>query len=161
MQPSDIETVFAIQAACYPSHLHEDTDCLESLRNSSPESCFVAVSDDPSANNLPIGYFFTHPGHADRPHPLRESLHPMNTTDFQCLYLHDLAVHPESRSQRVGEALIAAALRAGQQMGYSTFTCVALESAVSFWKRNGFTVRDDVPVPSEYGNGAKFMSMSQ
>lgn len=58
----------------------------------------------------------------------------------QCLYIHEIAVHPDFRGQGLTRPLIEFTENLARKCGFQWMSLVALSSAFSFWKRTGYTL---------------------
>lgn len=128
----DAASIQFIQSACYPAHLLESTQTLLAKCFLSPQSCWLAES---AAG--PLGYLFTHPWHDDEPPALNQVLErlPEHADTF---FLHDLAIHPDSRKQGVAQALIRQALAWAKMQRLRKAMLVAVQDSQAFWQQQGF-----------------------
>jgi hypothetical protein len=55
------------------------------------------------------------------------------------VFIHDVCVQPESRSQRIASSLAALVLREACVQGAPSVTLIAVQGSRLFWERHGFT----------------------
>lgn len=155
MQAVDLPAVLTLQAQAYRTLPPESLPCYQAKLAAAPTSCFVAMH-----HSQLIGYLVSHPWISTRP-PAFDAPDCVPPAAADCLYLHDLAVHPDSRKLGAGAALVRrffAVCAATQQ----TLAClVAVEGAHSYWQRHGFTtITPSAELARKlvgYGDAARFM----
>lgn len=132
MKPEDIDAVLDIQLKCYDATKQESKESFLSKLCASPQTCFVALCDHKA-----VGYLVSVPADADSPVPLNAQSysHPLKPN---ALYLHDLAVDPESRGTGVASVLLAPYFMQLRELGFSYGTLTAVNDSRSFWHRHGF-----------------------
>ena len=132
MQASDLPAILAIQRLCYPAHLIEPAAALQSRRQRAPGHGWVA-----RRGGQVLGYLFSHPWQRTSLPKLGQDL-PALPPAPDCLFLHDLAVHPDGRGQKVAEQLLHASYRPARAAGLRHGRLVAVEGADAFWARHGY-----------------------
>ena len=72
--------------------------------------------------------------------------------------MHDLAVHPDGRGQKVAEQLLHASYRPARAAGLRHGRLVAVEGADAFWARHGYRRQSEAASGlSGYGEQAVLM----
>lgn len=114
-----------------------------------PAGCFMAEGDGQL-----LGYCFAHPGKLGDPPPLNAVVPLPDQPD--CLYLHDLALMPEARGQRLGEAMVAMLVDLARAQGFDRIALTAVSNSWRFWERHNFH-RHTCAKAAEYGPTAQYM----
>jgi len=151
MRMDDLDAVLRIQREAYGDDYQESAEVLGRKLQLAPDACWFAERD-----GVGLGYVFAHPWSADAPR-----LH----AEIGCLpspadhgFLHDLAVSPRARGERLGGRLFAQVLGWSRAASHRGLHLVALADAVSFWRRLGF-VPSAQALPEGYGEGAVLMRL--
>ncbi|TJZ67759.1 GNAT family N-acetyltransferase [Chitiniphilus eburneus] len=132
LQESDLDTVLAIQAQCYPHAWLESRAVFARKLALSPRSNWVAEDADGV-----LGYLFTHPWHGAHLPQLDTRL-PALPSNADQHFLHDLAVHPRARGRGVAARLVLHALAWGMAEGLREARLIAVLGAERFWSGFGF-----------------------
>lgn len=104
---ADLPGVLAVQQACYGNALLEPAEALASRWARSPALCLVALH-----GTQVVGYLLSHAWHAWAPPKLHVPLPPAEATHADRVwFVHDMAIAPAGRGQRLGERLHAAPAR--------------------------------------------------
>ncbi|ODA30659.1 GNAT family N-acetyltransferase [Veronia pacifica] len=143
--------VLEIQDEAYHEVGPEELDVLRSKQSTSPETCFVCVSDQGDT----LGYLLAHPWNGSEPPKLFEPL--LDTEKSDSLYLHDMAVSPHSMGQGIGRAMMAKLIEVAELKGVKRITLVAIQGADSFWSLQGFKMISGENICSSYGDNAVLM----
>lgn len=100
-----------------------------------------------------LGYMVAHPWPDDAAPPkLNQILDALPLSD--CLYLHDIALLPETRGTGAGRIAAAKLKQLAKDHGFRKIWLTAVSGADSFWAQQGFTrVGEDSP----YGEGTMIM----
>lgn len=154
MTRDDIDGVVEVAAIAFPNHF-EDRACFENRLALWPQGCFVLADDMGVA-----GYLFAYPWRADAA-PALNAVIPGIPPDAEVLYLHDLALHPRGRGNGASRPAMAHVLSLARKDGWSTVALIAVNDAVPFWERHGFTVRETPGLAKKlvsYGPGARYMT---
>lgn len=61
-------------------------------------------------------------------------------SDDECIYIHEISIHPDFRGQGLTRPLVEFTEKLARQHGYRWMSLVALETALPFWKRTGYTL---------------------
>lgn len=132
MHIDDMDRVLQIQAACYSGDIPESARSLTAKLVAAPQSCFVAIADDEV-----IAYLIALPWISTAP-PALNSPDCNIPAQADCLYLHDLSVHPDARRSGVGRALIECFFARCAQWQFPQACLVAVQNSASYWQRFGF-----------------------
>jgi GNAT superfamily N-acetyltransferase len=149
MVREDLEQVFAIQCRAHQPDYHEPVEALASRLENGDGHCLVAVAAEGLA-----AYLLAHPWRGSPPvlhRPLRCATEPDH------LFLHDLAVAPECRGQRIAAALLEGLLAKTQSCRLAEIRLVALAGAQAFWLAHGWRAQAE-PLAAAYGEGACLMT---
>ncbi len=148
---ADVPAVLALQAQCYAPQFHESADAFEAkLRATRGLHCsFLAVMGD-----QPVGYVVSLPVDDDQL-PALDAPEWAPARAPRTLYLHDLAVSPQGRAQRLGHKLVEQVLRRARDMGLLSVALVAVQESGAYWERLGFT---ETPAPLADGLRDKLQS---
>lgn len=121
-----------------------------------PDGCRIAFADGRA-----VGYGVMHPAVNRRP-PALDSLLGALPADADVLYLHDIALLPEARGLRLGEAVLAYAENLARITSLATLALTSTPGARSYWLGRGFTpVDDDTYLAAKlasYGEGMAYMT---
>lgn len=131
MNTAHLDAVLQIQIQCYPTSMQEDPEQIAARLRASPEQCWVAEDGEGVC-----GYLFGYLSRRGLVTPLNGAFEPDPTPD--CLYLHDLAVSPRAGGRRVGQQLVAAALRHPQTEPLAWSALVSVQESGAFWQRLGY-----------------------
>lgn len=145
------ESILNIQAEAYQEIILEDLQVLKSKFTASPDTCFVALSEQGAI----LGYLLAHPWSGMEPPKLFEALPQLTSGEY--LYLHDMAVSSQAAGQGVGRAMFEALVAAVQRTGMQTIRLVAVQGSETFWARMGFTEIAGASIDSSYGGNAVLM----
>lgn len=155
----DLPGILAVQQACYGDGFLEPGDALASRWARSPAMCLVALGGAGV-----VGYLLSHAWHAWGPPKLHMPLPTADAADTADVlwFVHDMAIAPAGRGQRLGERLYATACAAAQAQGLRQSRLVAVQGADVFWHRLGYRAAaiDAEPfaaVRAIYGEDAQLM----
>ncbi|MBX9758173.1 MAG: GNAT family N-acetyltransferase [Beijerinckiaceae bacterium] len=132
LSQADVSAVGGIQRLLYRADLIEDLDSFQHKIDLFPRGCLGAFK----GNEL-RAYVFSHPWKLGAPAPL-------NNADYRlpegpdCYYIHDLAVHPDNRSEGIANAFIEALCTVAYREGLNTFSLTAVQDSEAYWARWGF-----------------------
>ncbi len=158
MELTDFDSIMEIQSLCFSGGLPEQRASLLAKFHASPASCFVIVADD----NSVVSYLFAVPWVSHQP-PALDQLDCNLPSQANCLYLHDLSVHPKARGHQLGDRLVKVAFAKAKEFGFTQCCLVAVQESKQFWARHGFApVQVNVDLAnkiSTYGEGAHFMAV--
>lgn len=154
----DLSSIVQIQAACYAPSLIESSAALAAKLARSPATCWVAVQNSQSR-----GYLLTFPYHSGQIPALNQDSATV-AAEPDCLYLHDLAVHPSARGLGMGSALVQQGFALAKARKLETLCLVAVQGAAPYWAAWGF---QPAPLPpteharlNTYGPDAQYMSVT-
>ena len=166
---ADVPAILALQAACYAADYLEPPEAFAAKLQASAQTCW-GVPDPQAAGSL-LAYLVCLPvpsWHGPRLHATQWSA-PQRA---QALYLHDLALHPATRGQGVGQALVAQAEAWARGQGLRALSLMAVQGSTGYWARQGFQLWDQPSDPLDddaqdraqtiesYGDGACLMVKS-
>lgn len=152
MSPADLPAVLAIQVQAYSADYLESEATLARKLALAPGECWVA-SDASSV----LAYLFCHGWAGPLAPAWNAELDALPAADY--FYLHDLAVAPAARGRQLGERLLQQARRRAQQLGLTEARLTAVQGALPFWQRQGFTMLPDAAAQrtASYGDEARLM----
>ncbi|WP_145662400.1 GNAT family N-acetyltransferase [Bradyrhizobium stylosanthis] len=150
---SDLPAISAIAARIHPD-LPERAEVFAEKMRLCPDGCRVLVADDAIA-----GYGLAHPWKQHSIPPLDVFLEQI-PDGADCLYVHDVAVLPDSRGG-ASRAYIADMERLARASGIATLTLVSVYATKPLWERHGFrAVPADAQLRAKlasYGEAATYM----
>lgn len=129
---TDLPGILAVQQACYGDGFLESGDALASRWARSPAMCLVALD-----GAAVVGYLLSHAWHAWAPPKLHVPLPATDAADV-LWFVHDMAIAPAGRGQRLGERLYATACASARAQGLRQSRLVAVQGADAFWRRLGY-----------------------
>jgi ribosomal protein S18 acetylase RimI-like enzyme len=133
----------------------ESPEALASRLQVFPAGCFIAEGGNGLETEDGLGYCLSHPGTMGQP-PALDCVLTALPARPDCLYLHDLALLPEARSQRLGEAMVALLTDVARAHGLDHIALTAVSNSWGFWERQGFE-RRACPALAGYGAAAVYM----
>lgn len=154
MTPADIDGVVAVARLSFPDHF-EARECFAERQALAPEGCFVLSGDDGAVR----GYLMAYPWRRDAAPPL-DSLIGAIPADAEVIYLHDLAVHPDTRGGGHTRTIVERLAEQARAAGWPAIALVAVNEATAFWERNGFMVQTPPGMAEKlasYGDDARYM----
>lgn len=143
--------ILDIQREAYQDIGAEELDVLKSKYEASPDTCFVFVSNSGEV----LGYLLAHPWSGISPPKLFEPLPDNESCEY--LYLHDMAISPQSKGKGIGRAAALKLFEVAQNKGIKRVSLVAVQGAESFWSIIGFQEVKGVNLSSGYGEKAVLM----
>ncbi len=157
MDEADLDAVLGVADLVHPDYPEDRAVFAERLALF-PAGCRVA-----EATGRTLGYGVMHPGLLGVPPPLDAPLGALPAA-ADCLYLHDIALLPETRGLGLGGTVLdyAHALAAGA--GFGRLALTSTPGARGYWERAGFMpYRDGGPALvaklASYGGGMTYMTM--
>ncbi|GLR91949.1 N-acetyltransferase [Bradyrhizobium iriomotense] len=153
-EPSDLPAIIAIATVIHPD-LSERADVLVEKMSLFPEGCRVLIAGEDVS-----GYGIAHPWMLHQIPPLDDFLQRLPPAP-DCLYVHDVAVMPASRGNRVAASYIETIARLARANGIEHLALVSVYDTSPFWARHDF--RMTAPDPAlriklaSYGGGATYM----
>ncbi|NUA98501.1 GNAT family N-acetyltransferase [Azospirillum melinis] len=156
MTAADLDRILAIADIVHPAY-PEERSVFEERLALYPAGCRVAERDGEA-----IGYGVMHPGRLGVPPPLDTPLGSL-PADADCLYLHDIALLPESRGTGLGSAVLNYAHGLAKREGWRWLALTSTPGARSYWERVGFTPYAEGGPALEvklasYGGGMSYMT---
>jgi ribosomal protein S18 acetylase RimI-like enzyme len=160
MTEPDLAEIFVLQTLAFPPELVESEATFTLKLRAFPAGCLAAKVD-----NKLVGYLLTIPW-------LKNLVIEVNPTDLSqpeetdCLYIHDLAIDPQYRGMKLGNAMVAEARKIAQENGFEWMTLVAVKGADKFWEKFGFVVQAELSAENQaklsvYGSDAVYMAAMQ
>lgn len=150
MHAGDLSDVERISAIVHPRYPEREAVPIERLRLF-PAGCLIATD-----NATTVGYAIAHPGMLGQP-PALDTLLGALPPHADCLYIHDVALLPEARGLRLGEAIVAALIDVARHEGFACLTLTAVNNSTAFWSRQGFSIAPGMKSPASYGDDAAYM----
>ena len=153
MHRADLDAVIAIAARVHPA-FPEERDVFADKLRLHPDGALVLEHGAAVA-----GYCFAHPWHGSQPAPLNSLLGALPAS-ADALYLHDLALLPETQGAGAGTAAIAILLARAASWHLDRLCLVAVNGSIPYWSRHGFVVADAPELRTKlaaYGADARFM----
>ncbi len=129
---NDMESILTIQALCYYAIEPENEVSMASKIMTSPDTCFVANN-----NREILGYLLAIPALLGEPPTLNDQTQSLDKT-ANCLYLHDLAIHPDARGKGIAKLLLDQFMNIVHEKFYNAISLVSIQNSVDFWKKQGF-----------------------
>ena len=154
MTPEDIDGVVTVARLSFPDHF-EARGCFAERQALAPEGCFV-LSDE--AGTV-MGYLMAYPWRRNSA-PSLDSLIGAVPSDAEVIYLHDLAVHPDTRGGGYTRLIVERLAEQAKAAGWLEIALVAVNEATAFWQRNGFVVLTPPGMAEKlasYGDDARYM----
>ena len=152
---SDWPAIMEIQTQCYLELTPESLAVMQSKWLLSPDTCLVFEKQ-----NTILAYVLTHPWQYGDAPSLGTELTSINSSN--CLYLHDMAISPNSQKMGLGKQLFEQIVIRAKQGNYSGIGLVAVQGAQTYWQRQGF--RPNSPSKkltlSSYPTGACYLYLS-
>ena len=143
----DLDAIMEIQEASYSKEYQEGRETFEKMFEGYPEGFKIVLVDDEIA-----GYVFYHPAFEDKLQDLNETTLEI-TGNENCMYLHDMAIHPKFRKLGLTRKLFECFDKATKEKGFRKQALVAVQGSSGFWEKYGFVVTKDVVyggLPSHY-----------
>lgn len=158
MKVEDLDAVTALAEAVHPDYPESPAVFAERLALFSP-GCWVA-RDSVDEEAPPVGYALAHPALLNEPPPLDYLLERLPDA-AQCLYIHDVAVHPLARAQGLGRDLVRQAEEVARDRGLDCLALTAVNRSTGYWRSHGFEVQEPSPALRakllSYGVDAAYM----
>jgi len=126
--------VVQIQAEAYAAHLQEDEESFFAKYKMYPNGFIGAFVD-----NTLAGYSISFPWYQDIPVTLNLSSQRTDQ-DFDCYYMHDVAVSAKYRSLGIADKLVNRCLDTARSLNLHTIRMVTVQGGEKIWSRYGFTV---------------------
>lgn len=130
----EVARVVEIQRDAYADHLQEDADAFHAKRDMYPDGFIGAF-----VNNELAGYSISFPWFQDT----AVSLHSTNALpnkEFDCYYMHDVAVLSQFRGMGIADKLVNRCLATARSLGLHTVRMVTVQGGENIWSRYGFEV---------------------
>lgn len=133
MKTGDLARICQIAAICHPDYPEDDAVLAEKWKLSA-NTCFVWQQEKGIG-----GYLLAHPFKFGIIPPLNELLDIL-PAECDTLYIHDLAILPESRGVGVGIQASQLMVDCARRENFKSLCLVAVNGSVPFWQKNGFSI---------------------
>lgn len=159
MKVSDLSLVLSIQRQTFSVDLCEDLDVFENRFDRFGEYFRVAV-----LNEKMVGYLLCFPWKLGET-PINNQKFPENLPEFDCFYLHDIAVLQEARGQKIAQQMISSGKKLGLELGFRYLSLVSVEQSGDYWDKLGFNILQDLSplkidqIQKIYGEKARLMKI--
>ncbi|CAI3950887.1 Ribosomal protein S18 acetylase RimI and related acetyltransferases (RimI) (PDB:1GHE) [Commensalibacter communis] len=130
----ELDNILEIQDLCYHEIEPESPEVIASKIYTSPDTCFIAKD-----NQSIRGYLLSLPSSLGNPPQLHSNTQTTEPNP-NCLYLHDLAIHPNARGMGVGKLLIQHFAKIALQKQFEHASLISIQNSVPFWEKYGFKV---------------------
>lgn len=154
MTAEDIDGVEAVARLSFPDHF-ESRACFENRLDLYPAGSFV-LSD---ANGAVLGYLFAYPWKGESAPALNTVIQAL-PADADRIYLHDLALHPDTRGGGFTRPIVERLAEQIRAQGWPMIALVAVNDAADFWGRLDFETIDCPAIRAKlesYGPDARYM----
>lgn len=155
MKPEDLADVVALATGLFPKHYEEPFLFKDRLRRSS-STCFVLQDDDGALRGYLVAYFWC----LGSIPPINAPMGPPPGT-FDCVFVHDLALHPDAAGRGMGTAVLSELVGRARAGSASCLALVAVNGSAGFWEANGFRQQDEIQSLqgklATYGHDARYM----
>ena len=129
----DLKQLLELQRVCYVKNYWEDQSVFEKMLLVFPEGAFLILDKDKL-----IGYIFFHPYTFGKIKSLNNSL--MLLGDENCLYIHDLCIHPNYRGLGLTKLFLDLFNQKTHFYKYNYQALVAVQGSEKFWRKFGFQI---------------------
>ncbi|CAO3420156.1 GNAT family N-acetyltransferase [Azospirillum doebereinerae] len=156
MTGADLDAVLAVADVVHPDYPEDRAVFAERLALF-PEGCRLAERDGRA-----LGYGVMHPGVLGVPPPLDAPLGALPAA-ADCLYLHDIALLPDTRGLGLGAAVLGYAHALAARQGYRVLALTSTPGALGYWARSGFAPYAEIGPAlaaklASYGAGMSYMT---
>lgn len=153
--PSDLAEILALQKLCYHEIEPESAQSMLSKILISPQTCVTV-----RFYHQLQAYLLSLPAQLQHPPSLNEETTHL-PTHANCLYLHDLAIHPQAQGTGLGQKLVRKFFQIAKEQKFKAACLIAIQNSVPFWQKQGFIIK----IPSHalqeklktYGENATYM----
>lgn len=158
-----IEAVMAVQASAYGPHLLESAHVLAAKMAAGRNLC-LGLGAPPAAGGGEAlrGYAIALPWLSSRApqwnHAAASASGPAAASAPDCVYLHDFAIAPAHRGQRLAALLLRQVLQNARAAGLRQAVLVAVQGADAWWLRHGFTPAAPPQPLASFGAAAVWMT---
>lgn len=154
MTATDIDGVVTVARLSFPDHF-ESRACFENRLELHPAGSFVLADPDGAV----LGYLFAYPWKGESA-PALNTLIEALPADADRIYLHDLALHPDTRGGGFTRPIVERLAEQARADGWPMIALVAVNDAADFWARLGFEAIDSPAIRAKlesYGPDARYM----
>ena len=158
-----IEAVMAVQASAYGPHLLESAHVLAAKMAAGRNLCLCLGAPPAAGGGEALrGYAIALPWHSSRApqwnHAAASASGPAAASAPDCVYLHDFAIAPAHRGQRLAALLLRQVLQNARAAGLRQAVLVAVQGADAWWLRHGFTPAAPPQPLASFGAAAVWMT---
>ena len=158
MGEDDFGAVLGIQIELFPAELQEDVSILRRRCELFAEGCWAIKADGEV-----VGYVVSNPWTLACPPMLGTYIERLPEKP-DCVYLHDIAIHPRMGGRGLGGRAVAEFKQFVREAGYARISLVAVMDSRGFWEKQGFTeaplnAEDRESLAEHYGPGACYMTL--
>ena len=138
----NLNEILELQKLSYRKEYWETKETFETMLNVYPKGCRVVFVDSKA-----VGYLFFHPS-------LEGKIQKLNYTSLKltgkedCMYLHDLSIHPDYRGKGITKFLLNYLNESTKEEGLHKQMLISVQDSVLFWEKNGF---EKVEFIKDYG----------
>lgn len=154
MTPDDLDGVVAVAQLSFPDH-PEERACFANRLDLHPEGCFVLAAETGPV----MGYLVAYPWTLNTA-PALNALIDAIPAEAEVIYLHDLALHPDTRGGGFTRPVVERLARQAKDAGWPALALVAVNDASAFWARNDFEIQTPPGMAEKlasYGDDARYM----
>lgn len=154
MTADDLDGVTAVAQLSFPDH-PEEYACFANRLALNPGGCFVLAE----AHGPVMGYLVAYPWTRNAAPPLN-TLFDALPEGADVVYLHDLALHPDTRGGGHTRPIVERLADQSRAAGWPMITLVAVNDAAAFWARHGFEAQNPPGMAEKlasYGGDARYM----
>ncbi len=154
MTDRDLDGVVAVARVAFPDHF-EDRACFAERLALYPAGCRVLAEGD----NRVLGYGIAYPWMEGSMPPLGALIGALPDA-AELIYLHDLALLPDTRGTGAASEYVAWLVDHARVAGWPRIALVAVNDAAPFWGRQGFAAVDSPNLRAtlaSYGDDARYM----
>jgi GNAT superfamily N-acetyltransferase len=150
MEITDLPAIDEIQLVAFGAGFVEPMAKFVHILNQYDQAAFVALLEDKI-----VGYMLAYPSKAEQPD--FDTRACQISGDEECVYIHDLCLHPDVHGKGVARQLFSAMHAVALQKGFAQMIGIAVQDSVPFWQKRGFTMLYPQTYNGEPGN---YMSLA-
>ena len=133
MTSDDLEGVYDVQLAGFSPEMIEPIEMFREILTHYWQASFVAELDGKI-----VAYTMAHPADDDRTDYDSGSWEIRG--DEECLYLHDLCLHPDAQGQGIAQSLLKLVEDFAITDGFKKIIGISVQNTREFWKKQGFMI---------------------
>ena len=128
-----VEQIMELQKSCFQSIHEENIFVYDNFIKVFPDGAWGVFIEDKL-----VGHIFFHPYKNKTEKPLNSELKLTGAED--CMYLHEIAVLKEFRSQGISSILLNKYDEVTKQFNMVNQSLVSVENSFEFWQKKGFSI---------------------